>query len=256
MYDPSSPLLRHAIASNGMPQPDAKARFAEDRLLDAVIWCEVLPGETIAEAEVMERFGLTRAAARAALTRLGYDGWATPQARLGWQVLPVSGALVGQVLEARRLIEPHALAAVSLPQQTRDEVARIGAILTAMQRQTSDGAVVAYRQFVDEIDNHLLGAVDEFTARHLRKLWHHSARMVRYLEDAQGGRMFRREEVFELVRAVVERDADGIRAARHALIDAQEQFLLKQMLKSDAALGPGSGLGARRSQAAPHGRPT
>ena len=85
MYDPSSPLLRSGAAPGGVPQPDAKARFAEDRLLDAVVWCEVTPGETITEADVMERFGLTRAAARAALTRLGYDGWAQPLARLGWR---------------------------------------------------------------------------------------------------------------------------------------------------------------------------
>ncbi|WP_121634559.1 GntR family transcriptional regulator [Tropicibacter alexandrii] len=256
MYDPHSPLLRSSVAPDGLPQPEAKARFAEDRLLDAVIWCEVLPGETVTEADVMDRFGLTRAAARAALTRLGYDGWASPQARLGWQILPVTGALVGQVLTARRMVEPTALAAAPLTRTQRDHVARIGDILRAMQDQNTGGAVVAFRHFVDEIDSHLLGAIDPFSARHLRKLWHHSARMVRYLEDAGAGHMFRRAEIFDLVQAVVDADADGIARARHALIDAQERFVLHQMLKSEAALGPGSGLGASRKQAAAQGRPS
>lgn len=256
MYDPRSPLLRDATAAIGLPQPEAKARFAEDRLLDAVVWCELLPGETVTEADMMERFGLTRAAARAALTRLGYDGWASPQPRLGWQILPVTGALMGQVLNARRMVEPAALAATTLTDKQRGEVAQIGQVLSAVHNQQAGGALVAFRHFVDKVDSHLIGAVDPFTARHLRKLWHHSARMVRYLEDIAAGRMFRRDDVFDLVRAVVEGDADALVASRHALIDAQERFLLQQMLKSEAALSPGSGLGAPNSQAVIHGRST
>ncbi|QEW23502.1 putative transcriptional regulator (plasmid) [Paracoccaceae bacterium] len=240
MYDPSSPLLRSGAAPGGIPQPDAKARFAEDRLLDAVVWCEVTPGETITEADVMDRFGLTRAAARAALTRLGYDGWAQPLARLGWQVAPVTGALIGDILAARRIVEP-ALAQARLTQAQLDEVTRIGAMLRAVCQQPETGAVVTFRHFVDEIDGTLLGAIDTFTARHLRKLWHHSARITRHLENATSGHVFHRDDIFELVRAVTEGDRNGIIAARHALIDAQERFFMRQLLKSDTPIAPGSG---------------
>ncbi|KUF11810.1 GntR family transcriptional regulator [Pseudoponticoccus marisrubri] len=256
MYDPASPLLRSGSPAAGLPQPDAKARFAEDRLLDAVLWCEILPGETITESDVMDRFGLTRAAARAALTRLGYDGWAQPLARMGWQVLEVTGALVGEVLSARRLVEPAALAEARLDEAQLHEVRRTGQILAAVQHQPQTGARVAFRHFVDEIDSLLLSAIDPFTARHLRRLWHHSARITRYLEDAQAGHMFRRDDVFALVRALEARDADGVRAARAALIDAQETFFLRQMLKSQTALGPGSGLSERAGQAASNRRST
>ncbi|WP_428927004.1 hypothetical protein [Marinibacterium sp. SX1] len=257
MYDPSSPLLRSGAAPGGVPQPDAKARFAEDRLLDAVVWCEVTPGETITEADVMERFGLTRAAARAALTRLGYDGWAQPLARLGWQVAPVTGALIGEVLAARRIAEP-ALARAVLSQAQRDEVARIGAMLDAVSRQGETGAVVTFRHFVDEIDGTLLGAIDTFTARHLRKLWHHSARITRHLEDATSGHVFQRNDIFDLVRAVTTGDGDGITAARLALIDAQERFFMRQLLKSDTPIAPGSGTTRRSTpdNAATNGRIT
>ena len=245
MYDPSSPLIRSATGAGGLPQPDAKARFAEDRLLDAVVWCEVLPGETITEADVMERFGLTRAAARAALTRLGYDGWAQPQARLGWQVAPVTGALFGQVLAARRIVEP-ALSDAALKSAEIDEIQRIGGILKAVSQQPETGAVGSFRHFVDQIDGILLGAIDIFSARHLRKLWHHSARITRYVEDADAGRIFQRDDIFELIRAVCDGDRAGIAAARHALIDAQERFFMRQLLKSDAPIAPGSGLRRRQ----------
>ncbi|WP_094022188.1 GntR family transcriptional regulator [Maliponia aquimaris] len=254
MYDPVSPLLRNGTSDDGLPQPEAKARFAEDRLLDAVLWCEVLPGETITESDVMDRFGLTRAAARAALTRLGYDGWAEPLARMGWQVAPVTGDLIGQVLTARRVVEPEALSRADLTAQQIGEVRRIGEVLAAVQHQPSEGVSVAFRHFVDEIDSLLLSGIDRFTARHLRKLWHHSARMTRFLEDATAGHLFQRDDVFALVRAVTAQDQPQIARARHALIDAQEAFFLQQMLKSKAALGPGSGLSAQYRQAADNRR--
>lgn len=257
MYDPSSPLLRNGAASSGLPQPEAKVRFAEDRLLDAVIWCEVLPGETITEADVMGRFGLTRAAARAALMRLGYDGWAQPLARLGWQVAPVTGTLIGEVLSARRIAEP-ALADARLSHGQLTEIRRIGGILKAISDRPEGGANATARRFVDQIDGILLGAIDSFTARHLRKLWHHSARMTRFLEDASAGQTFRRGDVFDLIRAVTKADREAIAAARLTLIDAQERFFLRQLLKSDAPLTPGSGLrgSTLTDTAATNGRPT
>lgn len=256
MYDPSSPLLRSAAPADGLPRPEAKTRFAEDRLLDAVLWCEVLPGETITESDVMDRFGLTRAAARVALMRLSYDGWAVPLARLGWQVTPVTGALIGQVLTARRTVEPEALGRARLTDPQNEELRRFHAMLDTVRDQPAPGAVIAFRHFVDRIDSLLLTAIDPFTARHLRKLWHHSARMTRYLEDPSSGHVFERDDIVALVDAVTARDTDGIKAARHALIDAQEAFFLRQMLKSDAALGPGSGLTESATQAASNRRPT
>ena len=132
MYDPVSPLLRNATSSDGLPRPEAKARFAEDRLLDAVLWCEVLPGEIITESDVMDRFGLTRAAARAALMRLCYDGWAEPLARMGWQVAPVTGDLIAQVLAARRVVEPEVLGRATLTETQTAEIRRLGEILDAV----------------------------------------------------------------------------------------------------------------------------
>lgn len=241
MYDPSSPLLRPATATSGPPAPDAKARFAEDRLLDAVIWCEIQPGETVTEADMMERFGLTRAAARAGLTRLGYDGWATPQPRTGWAVLPVTGALIGQVLDARRIAEP-ALAEVHLPSDARAELDEITTVLQALDSRPEASAVASVHQYLSRIDGLLLGALNPFTARHLRKLWHHSARIIRFLEDADNNRILKRSDVMALIDAVRAADGTAITATRMALIDAQEAFCMRQLLRSDAPLTPGSGV--------------
>lgn len=255
MYDPSSPLLRPATTGGAAPAPEAKARFAEDRLLDAVIWCEVLPGETITEADAMERFGLTRAAARAGLTRLGYDGWATPQPRTGWLVLPVTGALIGQILEARRVAEP-ALDTLDLDAAGRAELALIATVLEPLSGQAEAGAVTAFRHYIDRLDGILLGALNPFTARHLRKLWHHTARISRFLEDPARGRLFHRADGPALIDAVLRRDGAAIAAARATLLAAQEAFFLRQLLHSDTPLFPGSGTLGNANHAATNRRET
>ncbi|WP_171210241.1 MULTISPECIES: GntR family transcriptional regulator [unclassified Ruegeria] len=256
MYDPSSPLLRSGSEDGAPPAPEAKARFAEDRLLDAVIWCEIRPGEILTEADAMERFGLTRAAARAGLTRLGYDNWALPQPRTGWLILPVTGALIGQVLEARRIAEPM-LSTARLDVQARAELKNIADVIEALHPRDEAAAIASFRHYVDRIDGLLLGAINPFTARHLRKLWHHTARITRFLEDESDSTIFRRDDINALVKAVLSEDADAVAAARLSLIDAQEAFFLRQLLKSEAPLTPGSGVIARSKQtAAPNRRPS
>lgn len=48
MYDPAAPALRVGEYQGQGLASGAKARFAEDRLLDAVIWCETQNTEAIA----------------------------------------------------------------------------------------------------------------------------------------------------------------------------------------------------------------
>lgn len=255
MYDPSSPLLRPAPTGGAAPAPEAKARFAETRLLDAVVWCEVTPGQTLTEADAMERFGLTRAAARAGLTRLGYDGWATPQPRTGWLILPVTGALIGHVLEARSVAE-RCLGAVALTETQRDDLLQIAALLKPLTGRDAPGVRTSMRHYTERLDDLLLTALDPFTAEHLRKLWHHTDRITRYLEDPARDILFHRADAPALVAAVLAKDASAILETRATLLDAQRRFFLNQVLRSDAPLTPGSGISGPENQAVINRRET
>jgi len=241
MYDPSFPLLRPAATTDGPPAAQAKARFAEDRLLDAVLWCEIAPGSVVTESDAMDRFGLTRAAARAGLTRLGYDGWAMPQPRTGWLILPITGVLIGHVLNARRIAEP-ALGDVKLTADACAELIQIDNMLAPLNGRPEVGALSTYNAYTDRVDGVLLGAMNPFTARHLRKLWHHTTRMTRFLEDSTRGRLFRRNDASDLIKAVLAEDGPAICDARLTLIEDQQAFFLKQLLNSDAPLTPGNGM--------------
>lgn len=231
-------MLRPVVSSDGTPIPEAKARFAEDRLLDAVIWCEILPGEIVTEADVMDRFGLTRAAARSGLTRLGYDGWAAPQPRTGWLVLSVSGALIGQILEARRVAEP-ALSKATLSTEAMSELEQISKVIDALDGRTEAGSLNSLNHYLNRIDGILLQSINPFTARHLRKLWHHTARITHFLENVPAGQMLKHTDARELTRALLARDGDAIQASRNTLIDAQEAFFLRQLLLDQTPLSRG-----------------
>ncbi|MCV6585284.1 MAG: hypothetical protein OIF47_07100 [Marinibacterium sp.] len=235
MYDPTSPLLRPAVSPDGTPNPEGKVRFAEDRLLDAVIWCELRPSETVTEADVTKRFGLTKAAARAGLARLGYDGWAAPQPRTGWQVLPISGALIGQIIEARRIAEPS-LSGITLDRTAHDELEQIARMLQAVEGRSEPGAVSLMSHYLNRVDGIMLERSNPFTARHLRKLWHHTARITHYFDAATPDHPFRRSDGPALIRALCAGDTEAIVQARAALMDAQQAYFTSQLLNDRTPL--------------------
>lgn len=259
MYDPDSPLLRTpaAATARGLPEPQAKARFAEDRVREAVLRCAIAPGATISEAAVMGRFGLTRAAARAALARLGHEGWAQPMPRLGWQVLPVSGALIGDTFAARLVAEPPAFGALRLDAARTGRLETLSGMIEALHRDTGAAARGTLETVVCDLDHTLLGATDVFTARHLRGLWHHTARIARHLDVAAAIAERASRAARPLVAALLAGDGADAAAHRRSLIADQQALILQALLNNDAALGPGSAP-ARRPEtetAAHNGRP-
>ncbi len=230
MYDPESPFTRKPAKL----EPGQKNQFAEERLRSAVIWCELQPGETVAEAGLSERFGLGRAATRATLAKLASEGWVAPIARLGWQVLPMTGALIGHVLEARRLAEP-AMAEVRLADAEEARLCELDGMIEAMSLRDEADALSARRQYLAEMDNLFLAGTNPLIQGFLRTLWAHSDRIVCFLEQNSPER-FHRTDATALISAYRARDAEGVKAARLHLVDEFERFAVAQLLKNDGPL--------------------
>lgn len=169
--------------------------------------------------------------------------------------MPITGALIGQVLDARGIAEP-ALGDIKLGADARAELTQIDNILKPLNDRTEAGAVSSYDRYAERVDGVLLGGMNPFTARHLRKLWHHTARMTRFLEDPARGRFFRRSNTSGLIKAVLAEDHPAICAARLTLIEEQQEFFLKQLLNSDAPLAPGNGMIGRTKETTFHRRQT
>ena len=103
---------------SGMPsRPDARvnssAALAHERLRRAVVRLELPPGEAMSEQRLAVRFGLSKAAVRAALARLRAERLVRSEPRRGHVVAPLTLRDVGDVYALRLLLEPPAAAAAA-----------------------------------------------------------------------------------------------------------------------------------------------
>lgn len=76
---------------------------------DAIVDCEITPGEEVTQSELINRYRLTNAQARHALVRLTQEGWVRPLPQRGYLVAPLTMKDLEDVYEMRMLIEPPAM---------------------------------------------------------------------------------------------------------------------------------------------------
>jgi DNA-binding GntR family transcriptional regulator len=79
-------------------------------LKQALIRCELEPGSYVSEGDLIERYGLGRAAVRTALSRLGQEALVHPHPRRGHHVSEIRLQDVRDVFDVRAHLEPLATA--------------------------------------------------------------------------------------------------------------------------------------------------
>jgi DNA-binding GntR family transcriptional regulator len=79
-------------------------------LKSEIVACRLAPGSNFSEAGLSLQFGLAKAAARAALTRLAELGLVLPVARHGYTVAPITVQSIRDLFEVRLMAEPKAAA--------------------------------------------------------------------------------------------------------------------------------------------------
>ena len=92
----------------GGKQPQAELRQSDkafETLYRAIVRCEFRPGAIVPEAHFAERYGLTRASARAAVDRLSIIGMLKPLRRQGYVVKPITLRDVNDLFQLRGIIE-------------------------------------------------------------------------------------------------------------------------------------------------------
>jgi len=100
MYDPASPFTARPVA------PASLRDFTYTRLRGAILACEIAPGELVSESGLVARFGLPKAAVRAALAKLEATGLVSASPRRGWRAAPLTAATIRALVAARRRLEP------------------------------------------------------------------------------------------------------------------------------------------------------
>ena len=106
------------------PVDQSSASAAYQRLRRAIVRVELAPGNVISEAQLVERFGLSKAAVRAALARLRADGLVLAEPRRGHVIAPLTMRDVREIYDLRLLLEPPAAEAAA-GRVTRAELTRL-----------------------------------------------------------------------------------------------------------------------------------
>ena len=81
------------------------AKCAYDLIRSEIINCSLAPGQQIAQAQLVEKYGLGLTPVREALQRLTHDGLVQPYPRFGYIVSPVTEDLVRHLFEYRLILE-------------------------------------------------------------------------------------------------------------------------------------------------------
>lgn len=74
-------------------------------LFNEIVRCRILPGQDITEAQMCDRYALSRSPVRRALALLAHDGLITPIPRFGFHVSDISLATIRQTFEMRAALE-------------------------------------------------------------------------------------------------------------------------------------------------------
>jgi DNA-binding GntR family transcriptional regulator len=129
-----------AAFSEGETANGRQSDQAFEHIKNEIILCRLAPGAHFSEAELSNRYGLARAATRAALMRLAEVRLVQPVPRHGFVVTPITIVSLRELFELRLMTEPQA-AALAVG---KIDPARLRAINRSPQHAGSDAEQLAF----------------------------------------------------------------------------------------------------------------
>jgi DNA-binding GntR family transcriptional regulator len=186
---------------------------AYERLRHAIMRLELAPGAGVSEAQLVDAFGFSKAAVRAALARLRAEGLVVAEPRRGHVVAPLTMRDVLEIYELRVLLEPPAAEAAA-GRIARDELARLRALVEPAVDVDDAESVERFMSANRTIHLAIVQAAgNRRTAGILERLLDDSerARLVALRAGAASGGVRAREELRSVLAAL--EAGDGPRAA-------------------------------------------
>lgn len=115
-----------------MSKTYSAAERVYDQVKEMILTCEIPGGELISEGEIADRCSVSRTPVREAFLRLETEGWMRLYPKRGALVVPIGEGEARDVVEARHLLETHAVAGLADAPVARAElVERLRANLAA-----------------------------------------------------------------------------------------------------------------------------
>jgi len=206
------------------PSPDAGSLAGQAyRLLEEMlVTLELAPGEMVAERDLVDRAGIGRTPVREAIQRLSGEGLLMVLPRKGLMVTPLRRSDLGQIVEARRVMER--LLVVKAAERASDDQRQALRLLASRIEAADKDLEVFFR--LDHQLNGLLEAASQnhYLVRalaamhsHCRRLWYlHRGRLnLPRAAELHGG----------LARAVAGRDVTGAIRALDEIIATLEELV-------------------------------
>jgi DNA-binding GntR family transcriptional regulator len=196
---------------------------AYERLRKAIVSVELAPGTAVSEAQLVERFGFSKAAVRAALARLRAEGLVLAEPRRGHVVAPLTMRDILEIYDLRLALEPVAAQAAVGAMDER-ELKRLRALadpeIEVDDPKTVERFLAANRAIHLAI---VTAAGNQRAARIVERLLDDSerARLLALHAGAAGSGSRARTELHAVLAAI--EDGDGPRA-RDLMADAIRGF--------------------------------
>jgi DNA-binding GntR family transcriptional regulator len=225
---------RDEFASPG--DVNSSSVHAHERLRRAIVRLELPPGTAISEQQLGERFGLSKAAVRAALARLRAERLVLAEPRRGHVVAPLTLRDVSEVYALRLLLEPPAAAAAAgrldpatVERLRRPLAAPIDVADAASVDRFLDSNRAVHVTVARASGNGRLAAIVE-------RLLDDSERAIGIAlrAGAAGGGLRVREEHEALLEALALPDAESAQRLMHAAIERFRDELLATLRGSPA----------------------
>jgi GntR family transcriptional regulator, rspAB operon transcriptional repressor len=122
------------------------------RLREDVLSCVIMPGQSLHENDLAERFGVSKSPIRDALMRLEADGLVTVQSRKGYRVSPVSVADADDMYELRAKIEAAVMGIVA-GAASDEELASLDRFRSPKAWDNNGGFIAYNREFHRSVAN-------------------------------------------------------------------------------------------------------
>ena len=187
---------------------------AYERLRRAIVGVELEPGAVVSEAQLVDTFGFSKAAVRAALARLRTEGLLVAQPRRGHVVAPLTMRDVLEIYGLRLLLEPAAAEAAA-GRIERDELARLKALVDPKVDVDDPASLERFMSANREVHLAIAEAAGNHrTAQIVEGLLDDSerARLVALQAGAASGGVRARAELKDVLAAL--ESGDGKRAAK------------------------------------------
>ena len=142
----------------------AEAAYREVKEL--ILSGELPGGDLISEGEIAARMSCSRTPVREAFLRLEAEGWMRLYPKRGALVVPVADGEAEHVVDARRLLETHAVRAVASAPQARERIERTLRECLDTQRELAERGDVGAGSGADAEINPSNGAGGAHALRH------------------------------------------------------------------------------------------